>query len=111
MTEIDYDKLSLQELEAMQGEVKKAIMSYHNRRKKLAIEKMTALAKELGFSSLSEVMGPRLMDVKSFEVEPVYRNPENPDQTCGNRGRKPFWFKELLSRGYTIEQLRIENQE
>ncbi|MEO3480735.1 H-NS histone family protein [Phaeobacter sp. CAU 1743] len=110
MTHIDFEDLSLQELEAIQREVKKAIISYQNRQRKVAIAKMTAVAKDLGFSSLSDVIGPQMPQRNYFAIEPVYRNPENPDQICGNRGRKPLWFNDLLSRGYTIDQLRIENQ-
>lgn len=110
MVDIEYEKLSLQELELMQREVKKAIISYQNRQRKVAIERMTAVAKDMGFSSLSDVIGAQLPHRHHFEIQPIYRNPENPDQICGNRGRKPLWFKELLSRGYTIDQLRIENQ-
>ncbi|NRB21106.1 MAG: H-NS histone family protein [Rhodobacteraceae bacterium] len=43
-------------------------------------------------------------------VEPVYRNPNNHDETAGARGAKPKWLKAMIDSGVDIETLKIENQ-
>ncbi len=42
-------------------------------------------------------------------VPPKYRNPNDPSQTWTGRGRQPRWVAELLSQGYTLEQLKIQD--
>lgn len=111
MPAFEYDQLSLQELEQIERDVKKAIASFHDRKRKEAIAKMNEVAKELGFSSATDVLGTEATRKKSYsEVVPFYRNPENHNQVCGKRGRKPAWFNELKKRGFTEDQLKIENQ-
>lgn len=111
MPAFEYDQLSLEELEQIEKEVKKAIASFHDRKRKEAIAKMNEVAKELGFSSATDVLGTEPSKKKfRSDVAPFYRNPENHNQVCGKRGRKPAWFNELKKRGFTEDQLKIENQ-
>lgn len=42
-------------------------------------------------------------------VPPKYRNPNNPMETWTGRGRQPKWAVEMLSQGYTLEQLKIQD--
>ncbi|HIQ40876.1 MAG TPA: H-NS histone family protein [Sulfurivirga caldicuralii] len=42
-------------------------------------------------------------------VPPKYRNPNNPSETWTGRGRQPKWVTALLSQGYTLEQLKIQD--
>jgi hypothetical protein len=58
---IDLEALSLKELRDLQAHVTKAISSFEDRRKKLALSELEEKAKELGFS-LSELTGA----VKTF---------------------------------------------
>lgn len=109
MPDFDYDKLSLEELEQIQKDVTKAIASYHSRKRKEARAKLDAVAKEFGFSSADELVGNKPAKAKKPMV-PVFRNPDNHDEICGKPGRKPEWFNACLEKGYTIEQLMIENQ-
>ena len=39
---------------------------------------------------------------------PLYRDPENQLRTWTGRGRAPEWFKEALDKGFTAEQMMIE---
>ena len=109
MPDFDYDSLSLQELEQIQKDVTKAIKSFQIRHRKEAKAKLDAVAKEFGFSSVDDLFGDKPAKAKKPMV-PVFRNPDNHDEICGNLGRKPTWFQECLDKGYTIEQLMIENQ-
>jgi DNA-binding protein H-NS len=91
--------------------VKKAIASYHNRKRKEAIAKMNEVAKELGFSSATDVLsaGPEPKDKP--KADPVYRHPKNYALTYSGRGRRPDWLnKAKEEEGYTDEQLMIVNQ-
>lgn len=38
---------------------------------------------------------------------PMYRNPNNSQQTWTGRGRKPGWLVELLERGVSLDSLKI----
>lgn len=109
MQDFDYKTLSLQELEKIQKDVGKAIDSYQSRMRKEAKAKLDAVAKEFGFSSADDLVGDKPAKAKKPMV-PYYRNPENHDEVCGKPGRKPEWFNACLEKGYTIEQLMIENQ-
>lgn len=109
MSDFDYDSLSLQELEQIQKDVTKAIKSFQIRHRKEAKAKLDALAKSLGFTSASDLVAEGKNKEKTAIV-PYYRNPDNHAQVCGQRGRKPAWFKECLGKGYTREQLMIEHQ-
>jgi DNA-binding protein H-NS len=109
MPDFDYDALSLRELEQIQKDVTKAIDSYQSRKRKEAKAKLDALAKDLGFSSAGELVGNKPAKARKPMV-PYYRNPDNHDEICGKPGRKPAWFQDCLDKGYTIEQLMIENQ-
>ncbi|MBO6899520.1 MAG: H-NS histone family protein [Shimia sp.] len=109
MTDFGYDALSLQELEQIQKDVTKAIASFQVRHRKEAKAKLDAVAKEFGFSSADELVGHKPAKAKKTMI-PYYRNPENHEEICGKPGRKPAWFQSCLDKGYTIEQLMIENQ-
>ena len=116
MAAIDYNELPLEKLEQIAKDVSKAIASYHDRKRKEAMERMNAVAKELGFTSASAVLDQAVLrkettkQKEAREIVPVFRNPNNHAQVCGLRGRKPAWFNELKEQGYTEEQLMIANQ-
>ncbi|MFT7059093.1 MAG: DNA-binding protein H-NS [Pseudorhodobacter sp.] len=102
---IDLEALSLKELRDLQAHVTKAISSFEDRRKKLALSELEEKAKELGFS-LSELTGA----VKTRKRSPAvakYANPADAAETWSGRGRKPRWFAAALSAGTTPEQLSI----
>ena len=109
MPYFDYDTLSLEELQQIQKDVDKAIKSFQARKRKEAKAKLDAVAKEFGFSSADDLVGDKPAKTKKPMV-PVFRNPDNHDEICGKPGRKPAWFQECLDKGYSIEQLMIENQ-
>jgi len=109
MSDFDYGTLSLEELQNIQNEVTKAIKSFEARKRKQAKAELDALAKSLGFTSASDLVADG-KNKEKIAIVPYYRNPDNHAQVCGQRGRKPAWFKECLEKGYTREQLMIEHQ-
>ena len=38
---------------------------------------------------------------------PMYRNPDNPDETWTGRGRKPGWLISRLEAGTSLEDMKI----
>ncbi len=41
-------------------------------------------------------------------LPPMYRNPENPEQTWSGRGARPKWFKAAIEAGKTPESMKIQ---
>ena len=109
MPDIDYETLTLRELEQIQRDVAKAIESFHARQRSEAKAKVNALAKEYGFASAEQLVSLKSPRAKKPMV-PVFRNPDDHNQVCGRQGRKPAWFQECLDKGYTQEDLMIQNQ-
>jgi DNA-binding protein H-NS len=109
MLDVSYDNLSLAELQQIQADVAKAIASYHACQKAEAKAKINAIAIEYGFSNAAELVQAQPRKSRAKPV-PHFRNPNNHKQVCGNAGRKPQWFMELLQSGYTKEDLLISNQ-
>ncbi|WP_299771189.1 H-NS histone family protein [uncultured Tateyamaria sp.] len=104
MTNIKWDKLSLEELKSIQKEATKAISSYEARKRKEALAAVEAKAAEMGFS-LSELTGGA--KPKGPKAPPKYCHPENPAKTWTGRGRQPNWVKEALAGGKALEDLLI----
>ena len=106
MMDMDLESLSLHELKSLQAKVKKAIDTFESRRKKEALTDLEGRARELGFSSLSELVGLPTQSRKP--ATPKYANPADPTDTWSGRGRKPRWFQEALDRGEAAESLAIQ---
>ncbi|MBM9594529.1 H-NS histone family protein [Roseitranquillus sediminis] len=100
---VDYEKMSYDELQRHQKELKRAMSSYEERRKKEALIEMQEVARRHGVDLNEIVRGGK----KGTASVPKYRHPENPDLTWAGRGRQPRWVKEMLEDGKSLEELRI----
>ena len=96
------DRMSPDELKALQIKVEEAIKAAEAERKKAALAAAQAAAREMGFS-LEELTATR----KTLSA-PKYRHPEKPTQTWSGRGRRPKWFKDALARGRDEASMRIK---
>lgn len=67
---------------------------------------LEALAQERGFT-IAELFGSEKVKAPRAKVAPVYRDPENPQNTWTGRGRKPKWLVGALNGGCDIESFRI----
>jgi len=67
---------------------------------------LEALAQQRGFT-ISELFGSEKTKAPRAKVAPVYRDPENPENTWTGRGRKPKWLVAALESGLSIESFRI----
>lgn len=101
---IDLEKLSKDELLALQKDVAKALKTLDARRKAEAKKAAEAAVREYGFSldDLLDGKGP-----KGSKGIAKYRNPDDPSQTWTGRGRKPNWINAALKKGKSLDDLKI----
>ncbi|MDJ0857958.1 MAG: H-NS histone family protein [Dinoroseobacter sp.] len=105
---IDVSAMSMDELDALASDIRKAKMSLEKRRLKDARDAMEKVAREFGVS-VSEVLGKAASAKKSSSgaAPAKYRNPNDASQTWSGRGRQPVWYKDAVSGGATPESLEI----
>jgi DNA-binding protein H-NS len=102
---INLNEMSLKELKDLHGQVTKAISTFEDRKKKVALAELEEKARELGFS-LSELTGtaaPR----KRAPASAKYANPADSSDTWSGRGRKPRWFDAAIKAGKKPEDMAI----
>ena len=102
---INLDSYSLKDLKDLQSQVTKAISSFEDRRKKVALAELEEKAREMGFS-LSELTGTAQVRKRSAAV-PKYANPADKSVTWSGRGRKPRWFAAALAAGKKPDHMAI----
>lgn len=102
---IDLNNLSLKELKDLQAQVAKAIASFEDRKKKLALAELEDKARELGFS-LAELTGA-VVTRKRSPATAKYANPADASDTWSGRGRKPRWFDAALKAGKRPEDMAL----
>ncbi|MEO1679948.1 MAG: H-NS histone family protein [Pseudomonadota bacterium] len=105
MAKINLDKLSLDELKALEKDLAKAIKGFESRKRKEAMAAAEAAAKKAGYK-LSELLESTKPPKKSPQPA-KYRHPENPSVTWSGRGRQPTWFKEAIEAGTPEDDLLI----
>lgn len=105
MAKINLEKLSLDELKALEKDVAKAIKGFEARQRKEAMAAAEAAAKKAGFK-LSELIGSAPGPKKAPQPA-KYRHPENPSVTWSGRGRQPNWYKEAIEAGTPAKDLLI----
>ncbi len=102
---MDIDALSLKELKDLRAQVDRAINSFEDRRKREAVARLEAEARELGFTLQDLVDAAN--SKKRAPAAPKYANPENPSDTWSGRGRKPRWFTEAVAAGRSPEDMAV----
>lgn len=106
--EIQLEKMSVKELEALEIEVREAIAERKLADKTEMKEKLAALAEKSGYS-VEELFGKsRRGGGPRGKVAPKYRNPNNPSETWTGRGRMPLWIKTLTDKGAKREKFLIK---
>ncbi|SNT74944.1 H-NS family nucleoid-associated regulatory protein [Paracoccus seriniphilus] len=101
---IDFDKLSLKEMQELRAKLDRAINSYEDRKRREALAAVEEAARAHGFN-LAELTGAK--PPRTGTVAPKYANPDDPTMTWTGRGRKPRWVQENLENGKTLEDLLI----
>ncbi len=97
--------LSLKELKELQLQVVKAIATFEDRKKKIALVELQEMARAKGFT-LEELTGVSVVRRRSPAVA-KYANPADATDTWSGRGRKPRWFLQALASGHTPEDLSL----
>lgn len=105
MSEINLNEMSLKELKDLQTQVTRAIGSFEDRKKKIALAELEEKAREMGFS-LAELTGTSVPR-KRAPASAKYANPENAADTWSGRGRKPRWFDAALKSGKRPEDMAL----
>ncbi len=75
------------------------------RKRQDAFDAAVAAAREMGYT-LAELTGTSTKEFKAATV-PMYRHPENADQTWSGRGRQPDWMKQALAAGQSKDDFLI----
>ncbi len=98
MAKINLEKLSLEELKALEKDVAKAIKSFEGKKRKETPAAAEAAAKKAGFKLAGLVGGSKAPKVSSKKpASPAkYKHPENPELTWSGRGRHSLWYKEAI---------------
>ncbi|AGI69912.1 histone-like H-NS family protein [Octadecabacter antarcticus 307] len=100
-------ELSLLELKQLQKEAALAITTRETRLREEAYARLKAVAAEYGLS-LDEVMGtPMLNKDGKRSYPPLYRNPDDIEQTWSGRGRRPLWLHKMLETGHDLSEYLI----
>ena len=102
-----------QELVTLNNDVEKQISKMQRAQKSEILKKMTALAKESGFSSIADLVdesGSRKPRAdKGIKLPPKYQNPDDENKTWSGKGRAPQWLLNYESkRGKKRDDLLIE---
>ena len=105
MAKINLNKMSLEELKALQKDVQSAIAGFEKRKIAEAKSALEAVAAEHGMT-LNEILGGATKG-KRPSTPAKYKNPADPSQTWSGRGRQPAWFKEAIAGGTKPEKLAI----
>ena len=103
--DINLNNLSLKELKDLQSQVAKAVSSFEDRKKKVALAELEEVARSNGFS-LAELTGTSIVRKRS-PATPKYANPADSTDTWSGRGRKPRWFEAALKSGKRPEDMAI----
>ena len=104
MSYFDLEKMSLEELKALQKQVAKAIEGYKDRERLKALAELEAKAQEMGFS-LSDLLG--IKKTRKGAGVPKYSHPDDAAVTWTGKGRRPAWVNEALAAGKTMADLAI----
>ena len=100
MINIEWDKLSVAEIEQIQKEAEQTMKAAKARELRDARAAAEKAAAEFGFS-LNELTSKRSKSL------PKYAHPENPGKTWTGKGRQPNWVREHVQAGKPIEDLAI----
>ncbi len=99
----DLDTMSLPQLWDLHDQLTD-VLALKIEAKKLEVERQLAeLGRRFG-GSPDAIPQPRPYP----SVKPKFQNPRKPSEKWSGRGRQPHWVIELLARGETLEDCRIQ---
>ena len=103
MSKVKLDKMSAEELADLQIEIEQALEQRDEEKRLAAKEAIDTILRETGYT-LDQLYG------KGWKRTPVpkYRNPDNPSETYGGRGKRPKWLADKLAAGAKLDDFLIK---
>lgn len=105
---IDLTKLSLGELNKLQGDIEAMMVSRTKEEASKARSQIMAIAQSVGMSVDELLKGSKLPKAVN-KVAAQYQNPKNAAESWTGRGRQPRWITEAIAGGTKIEDLKIKS--
>ncbi|MEL6922350.1 MAG: H-NS histone family protein [Pseudomonadota bacterium] len=107
MAKINFEKMSVNELEQLKASAEQTLVEKRKADRKLALNAAKEAAAKYGFT-LTELFG----DAKKTEkpksaTPPKYAHPENASITWTGRGRQPGWIKDAVAAGKSLDEFLI----
>ena len=106
MATINIDRLSLRELQDLDGRIQKAIVVARDRERAEIKQKIEALFQSSGLT-MADLFGGRGGARAKSGSAAKYANPDNRSETWTGRGRKPNWLVAKLGKGAKLEDFTI----
>jgi DNA-binding protein H-NS len=104
MARINVNRMTIQELLALEVKLQKAIARARQRDRAKVKQELKALAEKHGFTT-SELFDGRS---KRRSVAAKYANPDDPSQTWTGRGRRPAWLvAKMKKRGAKLQDFAL----
>lgn len=100
---------SKDELQKHLENVKEAVAEKDRRDKEAIAAKLRALASSAGYqvSDLLPELGVVAAAPTDGEPQPKFRDPGNPENVWGGRGKRPHWLKEYLAKGRKLDEFLV----
>ena len=104
--QLELDGMSVKELSQFVAEAQQKIEAKKEEELASLRSEVTQLIEDRGYT-VEEIFPNGGIPKKKNKVAPVYRDPENLENTWTGRGRKPKWLAEAIEAGADIESFRI----
>ena len=105
------DKMSVKDLNDLDGKIKKAMAHAREREMAAVKQKLDAIIQNAGMDirEIAELygFGRGRGARKGTKVAPKYRNPDNKTETWSGRGLKPRWLTAKLNKGGKLPDFAI----
>lgn len=102
---MDLSNLNLQELRALQENIKHELKKREQQEINEAREKILAIAQSVGVSVKDLVGGG--IKAKTGTVAVKFRHPADSSLRWTGRGRQPKWVKEWVDSGKSLDEIRV----
>lgn len=102
------NQLSYDELKGLRKEIDQTMIQRKQQARQAALKAVHASARDHGFTMMDLLGAKRKMPRRSWAGRPpAYADPRDPSKTWNGLGRRPFWLKELIEQGTSLDDLRI----
>ena len=101
------ETLSHRELISLRDRIAPALAKARSREAESLRERITAMVNHAGLS-VRDVIGKHSKSHKANPIKAIkFKNPDNPIETWGGRGRPPLWLTDKCKTGATREQFAV----